>query len=268
MDRKLVRIVIPLNKASLTENEELALKQCLRVLGNYPVCLLKPQTLDVRTLISKYPQLKVESFPNYFFDSIYNYNILMLSTGFYRRFIDFEYLLIYQLDAFVFRDELKFWCKKRYDYIGGPWVIKPKYHRLYYKIFLVLKTCSYKVLRKRRLLIGLVGNGGFSLRRVEKFYQATLQKKDLIEKYVKANKEKKKKFNEDVFWSIENPDFCYPDYEEALQFAFDHHPEICMKQRKGRLPFGCHGWSKEKNIHFWKEIIFKYSKSEHSQLSD
>ena len=72
----------------------------------------------------------------------------MLSSEFYRRFSKFEYILIYQLDAFVFKDQLNYWCKKGYDYIGAPW----------FEGFHLTKTGVN--------IIG-VGNGGFSLRRVK-----------------------------------------------------------------------------------------------------
>jgi hypothetical protein len=35
-----------------------------------------------------------------------------LSASFYERFLDTKYILIYQLDAFVFKDELQEWCDK------------------------------------------------------------------------------------------------------------------------------------------------------------
>ena len=31
-------------------------------------------------------------------------------------------MLIYQLDAYVFKDELLNWANKGYDYIGAPWL--------------------------------------------------------------------------------------------------------------------------------------------------
>jgi hypothetical protein len=45
-----------------------------------------------------------------------------LSEEFYQAFTDFEFMLIYQLDAFVFRDELADWCRSGYEYIGAPWL--------------------------------------------------------------------------------------------------------------------------------------------------
>ena len=46
---------------------------------------------------------------------------LMLSPFFYESFLDFKYVLIHQLDVFIFKDELNYWCNQNYDYIGAPW---------------------------------------------------------------------------------------------------------------------------------------------------
>lgn len=44
----------------------------------------------------------------------------MLEADFYRRFGKYKYMLIYQLDAFVFSDKLLDFCEMGYDYIGAP----------------------------------------------------------------------------------------------------------------------------------------------------
>ncbi len=256
MKDHLVHIIIPVYKSDLNDNEKLALSQCLRILGTYPISLIKPMNLNVDNLLEQYPQLGIVNFPDHFFDGIQSYNALMLSPSFYNEFISFEYILIYQLDAYVFRDELTYWCKKKFDYVAAPWVVKPKYNLLYYKVFLQLKALCYKLLG-RKIIMGNVGNGGFSLRKVDSFYNATINKRKIIEKYLKRGEEGKAIFNEDIFWGHENPDFEYPTYSEALRFSFDHHPAICMNQAGRKLPFGCHGWSKDKNITFWNKYIRK-----------
>ena len=35
-------------------------------------------------------------------------------------FLEYQYMLIYQLDAFVFEDKLDYFCELGYDYIGIP----------------------------------------------------------------------------------------------------------------------------------------------------
>lgn len=74
-----------------------------------------------------------------------------MSPQFYEKFLSFYYILIYQLDAFVFYDALEFFCSLGYDYIGASVAYSSWY--------------GYKEKNPR------VGNGGFSLRKVKACYQ-------------------------------------------------------------------------------------------------
>lgn len=255
--KKTVRVVIPIYKDKLDENEELSLSQCRIMLSNYPICFLKPKSLNLSFLLEMYPEIQIENFPDDYFKDIQSYNKLMLSTEFYERFLDYEYILIYQLDAFVFRDELKYWCERNYDYIGAPWILKPKYNNSPLFLFLWFKYLVYKLKGKdfNPIILGnKVGNGGFSLRRVCKFHEATCIQKDKIRFYLEKSN-LNSKFNEDVFWALENPTFRYPHYKEALLFSIDDYPDIGLKMNNDILSFGCHGWLKKHRLPFWKNII-------------
>lgn len=85
------------------------------------------------------PANHIVPFPDTYFKGIAGYNRLMMSPEFYETFAQWEYILIYQTDAWVFSDRLSEWCSKGYDYIGAPWIPKPKYRKLYYRIFNFLK---------------------------------------------------------------------------------------------------------------------------------
>jgi len=250
-------VVIPMYQNILDEYENLSLAQGLKILSRYPVIVIKPESLDLSPIQKLYPHVKLENFADEYFTGLQSYSRLMLSTAFYEKFLQYDYMLIYQLDAWVFRDELDFWCDKDYDYIGSPWVIKPKYNLLPLRIFIWLKSKYYKLIGKvfdHELRGGKVGNGGFSLRKIQSLYHATLKQRDKIDYYLERSKTNIN-FYEDTFWAVENPDFRYPSLKEALHFSFDNHPELCMKMTNGTLPFGCHGWSKRRNINFWKKII-------------
>jgi hypothetical protein len=263
MDNKLsnkVKIVIPLYKSDLNEQEQLALSQCCKILARYPICMAKPKSLDVSSLIEQYPMVEVENFSDGYFKNKESYNQLMLSSGFYERFLAYDYILIHQLDAFVFKDELEYWCNKGFDYIGAPWIINPEHTRIHYKFFSLLKYRYYKIINKpfkQKIIGGKVGNGGFSLRKVFEFYTVTLLYRFKTIPYLYQSKSKDI-FNEDVFWAIENPGFKYPVLSEALLFSIDHYPEACLKMNHNVLPFGCHGWSKPRKWIFWKPIINKH----------
>jgi len=255
INEHLVKVIIPLYSEQLSDLEIRSLNQVYTVLKNYPIVVVKPVSLNISSLSQRYPNLLFESFDDRYFENISGYNKLMLSNEFYMRFIYTGYLLIYQLDAFVFRDELEYWCSKGYDYIGAPWLKAPIDS---WPIFSTINDLNYFYYdnlnqRSKQSLYNKVGNGGFSLRKVESFFDASsLYEYDIID----FLKEKRSHlFNEDVYWATEVRGFSYPKVPEALRFSFDKYPKHCYKLAGKQLPFGCHGWYKRKMKRFWKPII-------------
>jgi len=263
----LVRVIIPIYKLHPSKGEAISLAQCCKILGNYPITFIKPHSLDPHFYISSSTQAKfnIESFDDEFFKNKCGYNRLMLSEEFYSRFLNTKYILIYQLDAFVFKDELELWCKKGYDYIGAPWLdyIKKSFFKRI-KFSLISKK-HYRSNRKQPGSIlptdmqfyKRVGNGGFSLRHVEKFYTICKEKKKMVE-YYNAHSDHHY-FNEDVFWSLEvnrkDKVLKIPDYKTALHFSFEQKPGYAFGITKGKLPFGCHAW--DVFSEFWTPLIRK-----------
>lgn len=184
----------------------------------------------------------------------------MLDRSFYERFAEYKYMLIYQLDAWVFRDELDEWCSKGYDYIGAPWIEKDD---------------------RGDLQLTGVGNGGFSLRRVQHFIDVLSYKgpvhnasqlnlpptiKNCIYKFFYSigyqntisYYKKDPTLYEDIFLSIflSNTKLRakMPTPEEAAFFAFEKHPTL-LYSKTSRLPFGCHAWRKYEYDTFWNDYI-------------
>ena len=155
----------------------------------------------------------------------------MLSKNFYERFLQYTYILIYQPDAFVFSNNLEYFCKLDYDYIGAPWLWGE------YKFLDTDHTAWY------------VGNGGLSLRKTEKFLKMIDDQKELIERNIDA---------EDVFLAtMANEDFRIAPIDIALQFSFETRVRECFKRNENKLPFGCHAWEKY-DLEFWKPYIEAY----------
>jgi len=249
----LVEVVIPIYKSNISVLETRSLQQVCDILKIYPLTVIKPVSLDLSELLKMFPLLNVKSFDDSFFNGISGYNRLMLSDAFYSAFLHTKYILIYQLDAYVFEDELTHWCNKGYDYIGAPWLKKPIYNApvisLIMKIFRAYNR--RKGVKNKQELYNKIGNGGFSLRKVDSHYEVTLQQREKIKFFME---QKNHLYNEDVFWATVTS-FKYPEAAEALTFAFDKYPALCYKLNKKELPFGCHGWNKRKMKSFWKPII-------------
>jgi hypothetical protein len=257
--KNVVKVIIPIYKTYFGELEEKSFLQCIKVLKDYEIVLVQPEGLDNSYITNSYP-VRVESFPEKYFQDIHGYNELLLTAEFYKRFSDIEYILIYQLDAFVFKDELKYWCEKGYDYIGAPWIATQESFLLKL-INKFLKRFKSDKVRRRDVIFYKVGNGGFSLRKTASHLKIARENKDLIFDLIK-NKEKEICAIEDVFWSLKAPeisvDFKIPDYKEALSFAIDRKPKLALTLNNNQIPFGCHAINKPKVIDFWKPILDQY----------
>lgn len=254
-----VKVIIPIYQETISPLEQLSLQQIGKVLNPHPIVVIKPQSLDLTHLLENYPGIGFENFDDSYFKGISGYNRLMMSEEFYRRFTDSEYILICQLDAYIFRDELRDWCSKGYDYIGAPWLVRPMYRFPLFRFTSWMKK-QYCCLFNRpnsQITNFKVGNGGLSLRKVSSHIKATTLLKDTINEYLQHPGNHL--FNEDVFFSIEvnkhQLNFNYPPYIEALKFSFDKYPELCYQLNNNQLPFGCHSWYKRRMKKFWFPII-------------
>jgi len=261
-------ILIPRYRERLTQDEEISLNHFQHFLSGFETIVIKPHCLQLSS--AKYPSV---DFPNHFFTDIPAYSRLLLTPSFYERFIDYDFILIYQLDALVFSNDLLQFCQQGYDYIGAP--IFQRY--------------------KQEPIFSRVGNGGLSLRRVRAFLEVlnstryTQEKVPILKQFFTASipdldewpiaRRWRKKLqilrsvragveaytqgytmNEDLFWSdrarLFDPNFRIAPLRTALQFSFDKHPRFCYKHNDRQLPFGCHAWAKWDRA-FWEKIIFK-----------
>lgn len=260
-------VVIPVYKKEPEETEIRSLRQALTILGAHDVRLAGPAGLDLSAYEAVYKSfgrpVETETFDPSYFRNVAGYNKLMLSRCFYERFAAWDYLLIYQLDAWVFKDELDAWCAKGYDYIGAPW----------------MKLDG-------KLDENNSGNGGFSLRKTAAFIELFDHKglifgyKGLVARhryrgplrrrlYILlglagwrnrlSDFEGKSKGNEDLFFAAlkhkKGKPFRIPSTREAMYFSFEESPAMLYELTGHTLPFGCHAWEKWEYETFWKRFI-------------
>lgn len=237
--KKRIAIIIPIHKSNLKWNEKISLQRCKEVFSKYDVILVHPEGIDTseyKKYVSKYIGLKPK-----FFDYI-KHNRLRTIPYFYRQFLEYDYILIHELDAFIFENNLEEWCNMRFDYVGAPWIDNSWIKHLKKKISWIDK------------FIYRVGNGGLSLRKVKTFYYGSIYLYPVALFW-------KGEWHEDIFWSSVAkkliPGFKIPDINTALKFAFEEYPEKCYELNGMNLPFGCHAWEKY-NIQFWVKHFKKY----------
>ena len=215
-----VAVVIPNHKENLSDLEKISLDRCRKVLGRYPLIHVVP---DGKNFSYFAAGEMVAHFPAQYFQTLRGYNQLSISPIFYEPFSDFDYMLIYQLDAFVFYDALEEFCSLGYDYIGAPW-----------PYFVWNSSREPKTPR--------VGNGGFCLRKVSachKLLTTASHSPNWANTLATCD--------EDTFFSscgvTEELNFHVAPVEVAKLFSMEWYPDRHVR-KLGGLPFGCHNWIK------------------------
>lgn len=256
---KKVVIVIPVHKENPSEYELISFRQCFKVLGKHPIKIIAPESLNVSAYKRAVPDFEVLYIDPRWQSTLFNYNKLKRSLYFYNLFKSYEYLLTYELDAFVFRDELLEWCDKGYDYIGAPWFE------------------GYSDAKEDDRIIG-VGNSGFSLRNIGSVIKIlnvlyycdrkglNISRGAAMRAFIKfhywrvLNLVKYYHWEEDYLFCTlvpeDFPDFKIAPAAEALQFSFEVNAEVLFIRNSNKLPFGCHAWFTY-NLNFWKPYIEK-----------
>jgi hypothetical protein len=259
-----VVVVVPVHSALPSAHELISFTQCFRVLKNHDIIVVAPMGLDLSVYKKAVPGFITKFIAPGWQSSLLNYNKLKLSRYLYSLFNDYEFLLTYELDAFVFTDELDAWCRMPYDYIGAPWF---KGHD-----------------RPTKELYG-VGNSGFSLRRIgavkkvlRKMYMYSIAHekhnsnpvkdglKSGLFKLLSAGRENYsiQRFTslyEDHFLcevaAKKNPGFRIAPIAEAMKFSFETNPELLYNMNEQKLPMGCHAWDRY-NLDFWRPHIERF----------
>lgn len=217
-------ITIPVYKNKLNEFEQLSLKQIVKICGKkYDLVLVCSQTLDVNYYnnIGNY-NFKTQIFPDAYFKSQRSYSDLCLTPEFYERFNVYDYMLIYQLDAWIFNDNIDYFIKLDYDYYGAPHLWSGDNAR--------------------------VGNGGFSLRKIKSLINTC------------RNEVKKHFLMEDRVLCEVCKTLKICPLDVALKFSWQDNPPKALVLNNNTLPMGGHAIMRYKS--FWNDYINNSIKEE------
>jgi hypothetical protein len=262
--RKVVILIIS-HKPHLTAEETASLQQCFKVLGKYEIVLICPQGMDVSNYRKTAPALRYHFIDPKWLSSYRYFNRLKVSPILYKAYRDYDFILFYELDAWVFRDELNYWCEQNFDLIGAPWF------------------SGFGKASEHSEFLG-VGNGGFSLRKVEshlrvlrslsyvkspgKLWEEFRSKRSWLTfvKLMAGLTVRNNTFylfnswwgNEDVFWgkiaSEKFEWFKVPDLTTASKFSMELNAPALYELNGNLLPFGCHKWP-IRHADFWSKFI-------------
>jgi Protein of unknown function (DUF5672) len=277
-DKCLVAIVTPVVGFPLSGEEEISMRHLREYLGGFDRYIIGQQTLP-----KEFSDFALRPFPIRYFRSRFGYNHLLMTEPFYRAFSDYEYILIYQLDCLVFASNLEEWCRKDWDYIGAPWLNNSDDPAQGFLgvgnggLSLRRVTSALAVLTSKHLLEDPKVRGHKTGRRSKLLYEhldstpqlkrMIVAAKTLLHRYGYHNNVRwlvrefvKSNLHEDFFWAFEAPKivtgFRIPAPEEALDFSFELAPRYCLTVNSGRLPFGCHAWSKY-DREFWEPFLLR-----------
>jgi Protein of unknown function (DUF5672) len=262
---RLPAVVIPVYKTELSAAEQLSIRRTVEILGRHPLFLVGPTHMaDWMQGMCRYHgrRLAWKAFDDRYFAGIEGYNALMRSRRFYEAFSGHSHLLVAQTDTLVLSDRLDAWCASGFSYVGAPW----------------FEGGSEPL---EPLRFAGVGNGGFSLRRLDDFLQV-LATPRRVPNVVKSRSgslapwSRRARWlkhewclaynfeplfptsNEDMFWGVLVPAACnffkVPTPEQALGFAFEVAPRQMYEMNGRELPFGCHAWERYDRA-FWAEHL-------------
>ena len=276
---KTVAVVVPAStRSDLTHEEELSMRHLLHFLQPYDKYLIAPAGVSLQR-----EGFRVLKFHRKFFGSAAAHNQLLMWPGFYRSFRDYKYILIYHLDSLVLSSEIMQWCHADLDYIGAPWIPCSdtpwvKQARVGNGGFTLMRVESVlRVLDNRyrqepaSYWLDLLMRNNSSLRqffrflgRLQPFFPGSRLINRPLEDLPKVERPDIHGCPNDYFWSFDAPrylpEFKLATVEQGLRFAFEAAPRTCFELTGGRMPFGCHAWTKFDRS-FWEPHLLKHSSS-------
>lgn len=279
-------VVVPLHTLELEASEVSALIHALYKLKDYDFVLLHkhsiaPTELLNRLVKSAYPRTRtiqcIEVADEYL-ASINSYNQMLMQAWFYRLFKAWDYLLIFQLDAWILGSNLQVWLQKGYSYIGAPWTrdlgpdtpdsgvgngglslrkvrdmlaIFEDHKRLQSVPVFRWGYLAWRMTLFRRYYLFPVWQWPLLfLKRLVLFARMSLGWHNTLAYFIEIG------IQEDHILGIYVPHvfpwFKLPAMQEAAAFAIETNPRLTRDFYAISCPFGCHAWEKF-DRDFWLE---------------
>jgi hypothetical protein len=207
-------IVFVTHKSKLDGDEELSLKQCIKVFGKKrTIIIVIPDNISTEYYDQYKEKIKICKVNSKWQSSYKEYNAMCVNKEFYKMFTDYDYILIYQSDCWVFDDKLDYFMSLGYDWYGAPWTKSD--------------CITWKIAKETS-----VGNGGLSMRKVSKMIEITT-------KY--DNNGNTIPSGEDIWFCITHKNeinIC--DLKSACNFSFEAASKEIL-QNIDDIPMGIHG---------------------------
>ncbi len=221
------------------------------------IYFILPNKCRYSDLIFQFPQIQFIFIDNKYLSNSKAYNKYLVNPMFYKLFVNYEYIILYQLDTWQINFNHEKFLENEYDFIGAPFISEDRHNGIKFangrnggvsvrKIHSCLKILSQKnILFSLNNVFKIIGYGN-KLKRPLK----TLFKKyfSFIFLYSVDRKIWMWHLNEDIFWSVIVPQkfpwFKISDLATSLNFCFDQEPEFCYEHNKNELPTFVHAIEK------------------------
>lgn len=238
--KELVTVIIPILEPQINPTEEKLLHHALQILSEHPVIFVAAEGADLSVVREHAENIDVVHFPKRFFESRQHLGQLFLMSDFYDRFNWCEFLLIHELNSWIIKDELHYWCKQGYDYFKAA----PLLPKAAEAPGLLKRISGLSEEEKRLYGSGYAGNGLY-LCRIERMTGTLKSKKQLAHDY---------RHNSDLahadslFWDLEANRFL-PHLRKPTDIVRSHFAQFGVQYQNGTtLPFALTGISRD-NIH-------------------
>jgi hypothetical protein len=199
-----ILIVTPIWKEDFEQAELMRMKITIKINLDCDHAFIGPDVMNFTNIYAQFPNSKVFTMPSNKFISVDAYSRMLMEPEFYKQFLDYEYILICQLDAILIKN-VKSLALLGYEYIGSVW--ENGYRVSKFRHLLVINNRMNSFLKSEKIY---VGNGGLSLRRVETMISLTSEIESIYPNL-------KYKFPEDVLISYfgKKKGMKIPEYTSA-----------------------------------------------------
>lgn len=223
-------VVIPLYKEILKQNEIVSVERTLEILDEYDICFVAPKSMNMK-FYEKYVDAKVIRFPDKYFKSTDTYSKMLLRTDFYKKFAEYEYMLIAQTDTMILKRDrtvLDRIMKMDYDYVGAVW--EPAYEL--YPLMTYGMSIVRRILKAKKCYIG---NGGFCLRKINTTIRLLNDKRFASMTW---------KYPEDLFFGYygSNDVSFYKNAPIEIANQLTMEKTALKELENGNKPFAVHAW--------------------------
>jgi hypothetical protein len=165
-----VSVLVPVLNPVLTPIEREILDHCCVALRKYSFIFVVSESAEISELKNSYEHADFITFNEKYFESRRTLASLFLMEGFYERFSWCDFLLIHELNSWIVKDELHYWCKQGYDFLKAD----PEGDSGFMNDLARLRGLSLD--QKRVMDVGFNDNGLF-LCHIERFVKTLKRKK-------------------------------------------------------------------------------------------